>query len=83
MEGEVEFGKEILPPGLIRSELLLGGKVAHRHVISEDCEVRANEVVVSCPQAMDHGSHLFLMHRVSSLSVIEFLAFEYHRVTGL
>lgn len=82
MEGEVKFGEKILSPNLLWSKLLLGGEVAHYHIVGEDCEGGVQEVVAPCPHAVDHGGHL-LMHWVLSLSVVELLVFEGDQVASL
>lgn len=53
-ESEVKFSKEILSPYLLQSELLLGGEAARHHVVSEDYEVGAEEVVGSFLYPLEH-----------------------------
>lgn len=82
-EGEVKLGKKILPSRLLQSEFLLGGEAARRHVVGEDGEVGAEEVVALCPQIVDHGDHLLLVHQIPLFGVAKLPTFEGNRVTFL
>lgn len=79
-KGEVELNEEVMPFDLVRDELLMCGEAARCHVIDEDGEVRAKEVVVSHLETVDHGGHLLLMYRVPLLSITKLMTFKHHQM---
>lgn len=58
-----------MPSRLLRSKLLLCLKVACGDIVGLDYEMGTKQVMPPSAQAMDYGSHLLLMHRVSPLGV--------------